>query len=91
MFRVLVESGVMHAIDRFPSHRADAFRHALKALGDDPFPGGDKKAIRGAVRAAYRLRVGDYRLFYVIDEEQRLIKVTELLTAEQAHKKYKLL
>jgi mRNA interferase RelE/StbE len=35
------------------------------------------------------LRVGNYRVFYEIDEEQKIVFVTEILTAEQAHKKYR--
>jgi len=34
------------------------------------------------------LRVGDYRFFYIINFEKKEVKITEFLTAEQAHKKY---
>ena len=39
-------------------------------------------------RKDFKLRVGDYRFFYIIDFEKKEVKVTEFLTAEQAHKKY---
>ena len=43
---------------------------------------------KGTKKTAYRLRVGDYRFFYIIDLEKKIVKVTEFLTAEQAHRKY---
>ena len=65
---------------------------SIKELGENPFPDGhDKKEIKGSSKTAYRLRIGDYRFFYIIDLEQKEIKITEFLTAEQAHKKYGLI
>ena len=34
------------------------------------------------------MRIGDYRAFYVIEDASRTVKVTEVMTAEAAHKKY---
>ncbi|MBC2707282.1 MAG: type II toxin-antitoxin system RelE/ParE family toxin, partial [ANME-2 cluster archaeon] len=47
-----------------------------------------KKEIKGASDVAYRLRVGRFRIFYRIDKEKRTVYVFDILTAEQAHKKY---
>lgn len=40
--------------------------NALKALADDPRPSASKKM---SGREAWRLRVGDYRIIYLIDDE----------------------
>ncbi len=89
MFQVLVETEVLSKINSFPTKESARFKEKLKSL-ENPFPSpdGDKKEIKGTRRSAYRLRVGDYRFFYVIDIENKVVKVTEFLTAEQAHKKY---
>ncbi|MFA7035241.1 type II toxin-antitoxin system RelE/ParE family toxin [Methanosarcina mazei] len=34
------------------------------------------------------MRIGNYRIFYRIDKEKKEIYVSDILTAEQAHKKY---
>ncbi len=89
MFRVLVESGVLERINALPKNEADNLKRRLKALESDPFPDGrDKKEIKGSRRTAYRLRADNYRFFYVIEKENRIAKITEFMTAEQAHKKY---
>ena len=68
----------------------DNIKVAIKEL-NDPFPStgkGEKKEIKGANDVAYRLRVGRFRIFYRIDKEKRTVYVFDILTAEQAHKKY---
>lgn len=91
MFSVLVEAGIMERIHTLPHQEAASLKKRLRLLKVNPFPdGGDKKEIKGSQRSAYRLRVGRYRFFYLIDTEKKLVKVTEFLTAEQAHKKYRL-
>jgi mRNA-degrading endonuclease RelE of RelBE toxin-antitoxin system len=64
----------------------------LRSLEDDPFPGkgGDRELLntRPGVKI-YRLHIGrSYTAIYVIEEHSVL--VTEVMTIEQAHKKYNL-
>ncbi len=73
-----------------PNDREERIKKALKDLRT-PFPGigrGDKKEIKGANDIAYRLRIGDYRAFYRIDKDKLSVLVFDILTAEQAHKRY---
>jgi len=89
MFKLLVEAGVLGRIDGLPEKEAGNIKTHLRTLKDNPFPDGkDKKEIKGTRKTIYRLRVGSYRIFYIIDLEAGTVKVTELLTAEQAHKIY---
>jgi mRNA-degrading endonuclease RelE of RelBE toxin-antitoxin system len=65
----------------------------LKSLEENPYPGigGDKELmkLRPGVRI-YRLHIGrSFTAFYQI--EGNTIFITEVMTIEQAHKKYKLL
>ena len=65
----------------------------LKALEEDPFPGkgGDKELLRTRPGVKiYRLHIGrSFTAIYVI--EGGSVLVTEVLSIEQAHKKYDLL
>lgn len=89
MFKVLVETNILGTIESLPGNYPKNMKERLKELGQNPFPDGyNKKEIKGSSKTAYRLRVGDYRFFYIIDFEKKEIKITEFLTAEQAHKKY---
>ncbi|KKG10466.1 type II toxin-antitoxin system RelE/ParE family toxin [Methanosarcina sp. 2.H.A.1B.4] len=75
--------------DRIPSELKQHIKSAIKEL-NDPFPGsgGNKKEIKGAGKVSYRLRVGNFRIFYNVDKDEKKVYVFDILTAEQAHKKY---
>jgi mRNA interferase RelE/StbE len=73
--------------DNIPSERKKQIIEAIKEL-KDPFPRGNKSKIEGYKEEIYRLRIGNYRAMYRIDFEKKEVFVYEILTAEQAHKKY---
>lgn len=74
--------------DHIPPERQNQIRETLKEL-IDPFLGGNKAEIKGH-KNRYKLRIGNYRAFYSVDFENKVVLVLEILTAEQAHKKYRL-
>jgi len=89
MFSLLVERSIMQRLEALPEKEATNLRTRLKVLRTNPFPDGqDKKEIKGTRKTAYRLRIGGYRFFYLIDRDQKIVRVTEFLTAEQAHRTY---
>jgi len=86
-FEVLV---LQDLFTRLPPDVKENIKSALTEL-QNPFPGtgrANKKEIKGADDVAYRLRVGNYRVFYRVDREEKKVYVFDILTAEQAHKKY---
>jgi mRNA-degrading endonuclease RelE of RelBE toxin-antitoxin system len=74
-------------LKRIPKDRKRQIVEAIKEL-TDPKTGANKKEIKGSRRCIWRLRIGDYRVFYEIAEEQKTVYIFDILTAEQAHKKY---
>ena len=58
----------------FPPHD-ERLRDALRDLRDEPRPAGSSK-LTG--RDGYRLRVGDYRILYEIDDAAREVTVLDL-------------
>lgn len=83
-FKVLIHPKIFNKI---PIERRDQIKEALKEL-KDPLPGGNKKEVKGSTKTVYRLRVSDFRILYEIDFNQKEVLVFNILTAEQAHKKY---
>ena len=47
------------------------------------------KRLRGISNPDYRLRVGDYRIFYVVDEAARRVDVLRVMHKEQTLRYYK--
>ena len=90
MWKVLIEESALKFIKSLAKHEEN-IKENLRLLKESPYPGqglGDKKEIKGASKIAFRMRIGDYRAFYVIEDASRTVKVTEVMTAEAAHKKY---
>ncbi len=62
-----------------PAEREEHIKSAIKEL-TEPFPDSDenKKEFRGTRLVTYRLRFGDYRVFYQIDEEEKKVYVFDI-------------
>ena len=50
---------------------------SAEALGDDPHPPGSKK-LSGTQEEFWRIRVGQYRIIYRIEEEVKVVNVTKV-------------
>jgi mRNA interferase RelE/StbE len=91
-FSLILWHELSDEINRLPGKTRRIIKTALKRLEEDPFPGskGDKEklVLKGGV-IIYRLHISRrYTVFYEIDKEEKLVIVQEILTIEQAHKKY---
>lgn len=54
-------------------------------LGDDPRPQGCRK-LRGG-EDTWRLRVGDYRILYVVDDARKVVVVARILHRSVAYRR----
>ena len=91
MWKVLIEEGTLKFIESLGKQRAENIKENLRLLKESPYPEqglGDKREIKGSSKTAYRMRIGDYRAFYVIEDRSKTVIITEVMTAEAAHKKY---
>ena len=91
MWKVLIEESALKFIESLDKRRAENIKENIRLLRESPYPGqgsGDKKEVKGASKTAFRMRIGDYRAFYVIEDKIKTVKITEVMTAEAAHKKY---
>ncbi len=62
-------------LEKLPPEVYPRIRNALVGLANEPRPSGCLK-LRG--REGWRLRVGDYRVIYEIDDESRRIVVLDI-------------
>jgi len=70
------------------------FNHLLNRIVEDvypilktnPFFGANIKKLKGEFKEIYRFRMGDYRLFYKIDEQESLIFVLNIENRQDAYK-----
>ncbi len=56
-------------------------------LRSNPFFGINIKKLKGTFEGIYRYRLGNYRLFYIIDNEKVVVVVLDLRQRKDAYKK----
>lgn len=84
MYDVLLASQAGRDLKRLP---ADVFHRIIpeiQALANDPRPPASRK-LTGSKRD-YRIRVGDYRVVYEIDEKDKAVRVMRVRHRREAYR-----
>lgn len=74
-YRLVVPKPIQKHVGHFPEKIQKRIFDAFEALTDNPRPNGSTK-LKG-VEDEYRIRVGDYRIRYQIDDEQVTIYIID--------------
>ncbi len=72
-YRIVYKPGADRDVDKLPHQVLPRLRDAIAALGSNPRPPGCK-VLRGKDRT-WRIRVGDYRVLYQVDDSARLVRI----------------
>ena len=83
-FRVIIHRKAVKELKRLPKVVQSRILEALKEMESSPFAG-DVRKIRG--EEAYRRRIGDYRVEFILDLEERTIAILRILHRRKAYKK----
>jgi mRNA interferase RelE/StbE len=67
-----------------PRHETPKILERVLKLEDDPRPAQSRK-LKGT-KNEYRLRVGDYRVFYTIDDKGRVVTVFHVAHRREAYR-----
>jgi len=73
MFELKIDRCVERSLKKLPKDVATNLLKSIRELSFDPLPNGCRKIV-GANRS-YRIRVGDYRIVYEIDDVGRLVVI----------------
>ena len=90
MFTIVIERRAREFVKRLPPKTRRIIVEKILELKEDPFPGGNKEKLEYPhPPAVYRLHIGrSFTVFYVIEQEENLVKIEKILTIEKAHKEY---
>ncbi len=83
-YKVIVERQTEKAFRRLPREILGRVDRLLLSLADEPWPAGCKK-LRG-YENLYRLRVGDWRLIYAIEDDELVVLVIEIAPRGEAYR-----
>lgn len=88
----MIEKKALKFIIEMPEKSQRIAKDKCKLLAENPFPGkgGDEELFRRPGQEdLYRMHVGrSFTVFYRISQEEKVVKVLNIITIEQAHKKY---
>ncbi|NJL56102.1 type II toxin-antitoxin system RelE/ParE family toxin [bacterium] len=70
-YSIVVPKSVQKQLDRLPEQVYQRILKKIRILAEDPRPAGSLK-LKG-VESEYRIRIGDYRLRYKVDDDDRVI------------------
>jgi mRNA interferase RelE/StbE len=82
-YSVLVKQSAQRELDDLSGAHFARIDRKILALADDPRPAGCKK-LRGFADL-WRIRIGDWRVIYVIDDSARLVTVTRVVHHREAY------
>lgn len=75
-YRIVVGRAAEKALRRrIPPQRAPQIRQTIRSLADEPRPRGAAKMRGTGEQEEWRVRVGDYRLVYRVDDEAQEVIV----------------
>ena len=73
LYSVVFKPSVEKDIRRLPASISSRLMERIQGLATEPFPAGTLK-LSGAAKL-YRLRAGDYRIIYEVDNNARLVTI----------------
>lgn len=88
-YDVKINRSAQKVLDRLPLRIKDQMGAAIDALSSEPRPLGTKK-MRGEVDT-FRIRVGDYRVVYEVDDVAHVVNVTTVGPRSRVYRGFSLL
>ena len=82
-YKLQIKRSAQKDLDRLRDSVFDRIDPKILTLAKDPRPPGCKKL--KALEATWRIRVGDYRVLYEIDDNDRKITVVGVLQRDKAY------
>ena len=83
-YRVEVQRSAERDLERLSKMLFDRINAQLMALAEEPRPPGAQKL---AGLDAFRVRVGDYRIIYEVDDSARVVVVTRVRHRREVYRK----
>lgn len=77
MYHLEIEEAARKALKRVPGNIRQRVAHAIDGLRLNPRPSG-AKALRNHLEGYWRIRIDDYRVIYLIDDEVVIVTVVRI-------------
>lgn len=83
-YRLVLRPAAQRDLERLPRTVLGRVERAVERLRENPHPLGCKKL--SGFENEWRVRVGDYRILYIIDDAQQEIRVARIAHRREAYR-----
>ena len=77
MYKIVISKNAVKDMAHLPTKVTIQIGNAIDKLADNPRPTGCKK-LKGEKEYMWRIRVGDYRVLYTIEEKIKVVDVRKI-------------
>ena len=84
MYTIEFVRSARRELERLPSQAVARVIRRVRSLGENPRPRGSRKLVGEEI--TYRVRVGDYRVVYEVDDAEETVLVTRVRHRRDAYK-----
>ena len=84
MYRVEIKPTALKELNSLPVHIIKKSVEIIDDFEDHPRPKGCKKLVGS--KSSWRVRIGDYRILYEIDDSQKLVTVFRVLHRKEVYR-----
>jgi mRNA interferase RelE/StbE len=77
MYTISIKPSALKELSKLPKATVKKTEKAIDALAENPRPDGVKK-LKGSEGDLYRIRVGDYRIIYYIEDEIKIVDIIKI-------------
>ena len=85
-YEIEIESHAERQLNKLPEEFISRIDTALTALASNPRPCGAVK-LSGYADAAFRIRVGDYRILYLVNDSMKHVRIIAISKRDKAYKR----
>ncbi len=76
-YRILIDPRAARQLESLPKTVIERLDRVILSLASIPRPPGTKR-LRGKLHEGWRVRVGDYRILYKIDDDAREVSIFDI-------------
>jgi len=84
VYEILLERNAERDLKKLPKDMFDRVLLGIKSLAQNPKPHRVRKIVGS--KNGWRIRIGDYRVIYEVDEEGRAVKIMRIRHRREAYR-----
>ena len=85
MYTISIKPSALKELSKLPKVTVKKAEKAIDSLANNPRPIGVKK-LKGSDEDLYRIRVGDYRIIYSIEDEIKIVDILKIGHRKEIYK-----